>query len=49
MQQMKLFIDENNISYPSETSSTDSTRITAIQENIEDAVASKDHEKLLDN
>ena len=49
MQQMILFIDENNISYPSETSDTDSTRITAIQENIEDAVASKDHEKLLDN
>ena len=49
MQQMILYIDENNISYPSETSDTDSTRITAIQENIEDAVASKDHEKLLDN
>lgn len=49
MQQMILYIDENSISYPSETSDTDSTRITAIQENIEDAVASKDHEKLLDN
>lgn len=49
MQQMILYIDENNISYPSETSDTDSTRITAIQENIEDAVASKDPEKLLDN
>lgn len=49
MQQMILYIDENNISYPSETSDTDSTRITTIQENIEDAVASKDHEKLLDN
>lgn len=49
MQQMILYINENNISYPSETSDTDSTRITAIQENIEDAVASKDHEKLLDN
>ena len=49
MQQMILYIDENNISYPSETSDTDSTRITAIQENIEDAVASKDNEKLLDN
>ena len=49
MQQMILYIDENNISYPSETSDTDSTRITAIQENIENAVASKDHEKLLDN
>ena len=66
MQQMILYIDENNISYPSETSDTDisesvssvnttsdtpadSTRITAIQENIADAVASKDHEKLLDN
>lgn len=49
MQQMILYIDENNISYPSETSDTDSTRITVIQENIEDAVASKDPEKLLDN
>lgn len=66
LQQMKLYIDENNISWQSETSDTDisesvssanitsdttaeSTRITAIQENIEDAVASKDHEKLLDN
>lgn len=49
MQQMILYIDENNISYPSETSDTDSTRITAIQENIEDAVAAKDPEKLLDN
>lgn len=49
MQQMILYIDENNISYPSETSDTDSNRITVIQENIEDAVASKDHEKLLDN
>lgn len=66
LQQMKLYIDENNISWQSETSDTDisesvssanitsdttaeSIRITAIQENIEDAVASKDHEKLLDN
>ena len=66
LQQMKLYIDENNISWQSETSDTDisesvssanitsdttaeSTRITAIQENIEDAVASKDHEKLFDN
>ena len=66
LQQMKLYIDENNISWHSETSDTDisesvssanitsdttaeSIRITAIQENIEDAVASKDHEKLLDN
>ena len=66
LQQMKLYIDENNISWQSETSDTDisesvssanitsdttaeSTRITAIQENIENAVASKDHEKLLDN
>ena len=49
MQQMILYIDENSISYPSETSDTDSTRITVIQENIEDAVASKDPEKLLDN
>ena len=65
LQQMKLYIDENNISWQSETSDTDisesvssanitsdttaeSIRITAIQENIEDAVASKDHEKLLD-
>ena len=66
LQQMKPYIDENNISWQSETSDTDisesvssanitsdttaeSIRITAIQENIEDAVASKDHEKLLDN
>ena len=66
LQQMKLYIDENNISWQSETSDTDisesvssanitsdttadSIRITALQENIEDAVASKDHEKLLDN
>lgn len=66
LQQMKLYIDENNISWQPETSDTDisesvssanitsdttaeSIRITAIQENIEDAVASKDHEKLLDN
>ena len=66
LQQMKLYIDENNISWQSETSDTDisesvssanitsdttaeSIRITVIQENIEDAVASKDHEKLLDN
>lgn len=66
LQQMKLYIDENNISWQSETSDTDisesvssanitsdttaeSIRITAIQENIEDAVASQDHEKLLDN
>ncbi len=65
-QQMKLYIDENNISWPLETSDTDisesvpsvnitsdttteSTRITAIQENIEDTIASKDHEKLIDN
>ena len=66
MQQMILYIDENNISWPLETSDTDisesvssvnitsdttaeSTKITAIQKNIDEAVSSKDREKLLDS